>query len=71
MIEIPEFIAPTPAPTWKLARQAGVDLAVGGLPFDQPYLAGQQPWDYRPLLQMKQAYEAPGRFRGAPTSQQG
>ena len=60
MIEIAEFISPTPTPVWKLVKQAGVDQAVGGLPFDQPYLAGEQPWDYRPLLQMKQNYEAGG-----------
>ena len=34
MLEIAEFISPTPSPVWKLAKQAGVDLAVGGLPFD-------------------------------------
>lgn len=56
MLEIAEFISPTPSPVWKLAQQAGVDLAVGGLPFDmlQP---GEQPCDYAPLLRMKQRYE--------------
>ena len=34
VLEIAEFIEPTPSPLWRLAKQAGVDLAVGGLPFD-------------------------------------
>ncbi len=59
MLEIAEFISPTPSPVWKLAKQAGVDLAVGGLPFDdlQP---GEAAWDYTPLLRMKERYAAGG-----------
>jgi mannonate dehydratase len=59
MLEIAEFISPTPSPVWKLAKQAGVDLAVGGLPFDD-VKAGESPWDYAPLLRMKERYEAGG-----------
>lgn len=59
MLEIAEFISPAPAPVWKLAKQAGVDLAVGGLPFDSVQ-GGEAPWDYAPLLRMKQGYEAGG-----------
>ncbi len=59
MLEIAEFISPTPSPVWKLAKQAGVDLAVGGLPFDS-LQAGEAPWDYAPLLRMQQRYEAGG-----------
>src|SRR6185436_20045218 len=59
MLEIAEFISPTPSPLWKLAKQAGVDLAVGGLPFDGVE-AGESPWDYAPLLRMKERYEAGG-----------
>ena len=59
MLEIAEFINPTPSPLWKLAKQAGVDRAVGGLPFDtlQP---GEQVWDLAPLTRMKQRYEEGG-----------
>lgn len=64
MIEIAEFLPPTPASIWKLAKQAGVDWAVGGLPFDQAFNGTEAPWDYRPLLRMKQGYEA-GGFRVA------
>jgi len=59
MLEIAEFISPTPSPVWKLAKQAGVDLAVGGLPFDN-VVGGEAPWDYAPLQRMKDRYEAGG-----------
>lgn len=59
MLEIAEFINPTPSPLWKLAKQAGVDLAVGGLPFDS-VRAGEAPWDLEPLRRMKEQYEAGG-----------
>jgi mannonate dehydratase len=59
MLEIAEFISPTPAPVWKLARQAGVDLAVSGLP-PADLLAGEAPWDFGPLRRMKDRYEAGG-----------
>src|SRR5690349_8299178 len=62
MIEIAEFLAPTPSPVWKLAKQAGVDWAVGGLPFDEQFNGSDAPWDYLPLLRMKQRYES-GGFR--------
>jgi mannonate dehydratase len=59
MMEIAEFIAPTPTPVWKLARQAGVDLAVGGLAPDD-LLQGDKPWDFGPLQRTKQRYEEAG-----------
>ncbi len=59
MLEIAEMIAPTPSPVWKLAKQAGVDLAVSGLPFD--YLEeGEAPWDFEPESRMKKRYEDAG-----------
>lgn len=59
MLEIAEFISPAPSPVWKLALQAGVNLAVGGLPFDdlQP---GEGLTDYAALLRMQQRYETAG-----------
>jgi mannonate dehydratase len=60
MLQIAEFLPPTPTPLWKLAKQAGVDWAVGGLPFDQPFNGPDAPWDYLPLLRMKQRYEEAG-----------
>ncbi|WP_375451803.1 mannonate dehydratase [uncultured Devosia sp.] len=59
MLEIAEFISPTPTPVWKLARQAGVDLAVGGLPFDT-LRPGEQLGDLAPLERMKQVYDEAG-----------
>jgi mannonate dehydratase len=60
MIKIAEFLPPTPSPLWKLAKQAGADYAVGGLPFNDPQNGQDAPWDYMPLLRMKQRYESAG-----------
>ncbi|WDR01600.1 mannonate dehydratase [Devosia algicola] len=59
MLEIAEFISPTPSPVWKLAQQAGVNLAVGGLPFDT-LKADEQVGDYAPLSRMKDVYDNAG-----------
>ncbi|HEU0292056.1 MAG TPA: mannonate dehydratase [Anaerolineales bacterium] len=60
MIQIAEFLPPTPSPLWKLSKQAGVDWAVGGLPFNEPFNGADAPWDYLPLVRMKQRYESGG-----------
>lgn len=60
MIQIAEFLPPTPSPLWKLAKQAGVDWAVGGLPFDDPSNGGDAPWDLVPLRRMKERYAEGG-----------
>lgn len=60
MIRIAEFLQPTPSPVWKLAKQAGVDWAVGGLPFADPANGDAAPWDYEPLRRMKESYEVGG-----------
>jgi mannonate dehydratase len=59
MLEIAEYIPPQPNSVWKLALQAGVNLAVAGLPFDtlQP---GERVCDLAPLTRMKQAYNEAG-----------
>ncbi|GLQ55826.1 mannonate dehydratase [Devosia nitrariae] len=59
MLEIAEFISPTPSPVWKLALQAGVNLAVGGLPFDT-LRPGEKVGDLSPLTRMKLGYEEAG-----------
>ncbi|MCW5851922.1 MAG: mannonate dehydratase [Anaerolineae bacterium] len=60
MIKIAEFLGPTPSPLWRLAKQAGIDWAVGGLPFNDPHNGADAPWDYEPLRRMKQGYESGG-----------
>jgi mannonate dehydratase len=60
MLDIAEFISPEPSPVWKLARQAGVDIAVGGLPPPDLVHADEQPWDLGPLTRLKQRYEEAG-----------
>ncbi len=58
MIEIAEILTPQPSPLWKLAKQAGVNRAVGVLDYQD---AGSGlPWDYAALLRLKQRYEEGG-----------
>ncbi len=59
MIEIAELLPPRPQPLWRLARQAGVDAAVGGLPFDM-LEPGERVCDLAPLARMKALYEEAG-----------
>lgn len=60
MIHIAEFLPPTPNLLWQLAKQAGVEWAVGGLPFDEPDNGSDAPWDYLPLQRLKERYENAG-----------
>jgi mannonate dehydratase len=58
MIEIAEILGPRPTPLWNLVKQVGVHHAVGVLPFGES--GGAAPWDYTPLLHMKQRFEDAG-----------
>lgn len=58
MIKIAEFLPPNPSILWTLVKQCGVRYAVGGLPFGES--GAEQPWDYMPLLRLKQRYEDAG-----------
>ncbi len=56
MIQIAEFLAPTPSSLWKLVKQVGVNHVVGGLPFGET----ATPWEYMALLRMKTRYNDAG-----------
>ncbi len=58
MLDIAEYIMPTPSPLWKLAKQAGVDFAVGGLPADLK--PDEKLCDLAPLTRMQAAYQEGG-----------
>jgi len=59
LLEIAEYLPPTVTPLWRLAKQAGVNLAVGGLAPDD-LLQGDKPWDLGPLTRTKARYEEGG-----------
>jgi mannonate dehydratase len=58
MIEIAEVLRSEPNALWRLVKQAGVRHVVGGLARQDG--RGEQPWDYMPLLRMKQRFEDAG-----------
>lgn len=58
-MRIAEMITPDPNPVWRLAQQAGVNIAVGGLPFDS-LQADERVCDLAPLTRMKQRYNEAG-----------
>ena len=58
MIEIAEILFPQPTPLWKLAKQVGVNHAVGVLDYSEP--GPDKPWDYAPMMRLKQRYEDGG-----------
>ncbi len=62
MIKLAEALwSPQPSLVSRLCRQAGVEYAVGGLPvIDTKVFPAEQPWDYMPLLRLKEDYRAAG-----------
>ncbi|HLJ57755.1 MAG TPA: mannonate dehydratase [Chthonomonadaceae bacterium] len=58
MIDIAEMFRQDRKELWRLAKQAGVNHAVAGLP--RAVEAGERPWDPAPLARMKAEYEAAG-----------
>jgi mannonate dehydratase len=62
VIKLAEAIwSPEPSRLSRLCRQAGVNHAVGGLPVVDPLSQGwEKPWDYLPLLRLRDAYRAVG-----------
>lgn len=60
MIKIAEAIPSQVTPLWKLAKQAGVDYAVGSLPLASDCGPGETPYDFMPLLRMKNRYNDGG-----------
>ena len=53
MMQLAEFFTSQPDRLWALAKQMGIDYAVGPLPWET---RGEQPWDLMPLIRMKQRY---------------
>ena len=62
MVTIAEALwSPEPSRISRLCRQAGVEHAVGGLPtIDSRSPSADQPWDYLPLLRLREDYRAAG-----------
>ncbi len=62
-MQIAEALGPTPGPLWRLAKQCGVNYAVGswrrfGSPDDGG--AAEAPWSYQRLERLKKSYEEAG-----------
>jgi mannonate dehydratase len=58
MIKIAEDLHGIPSPLWTLVRQCGVRYVVGNLPWETP--PPDAPWDFMPLLRMKERFESAG-----------
>jgi mannonate dehydratase len=51
-MQLAEFFPSRPSRLWHLARQMGIGHAVGPLPWEE-----KEPWEFVPLLHMKQRFE--------------
>ena len=62
MIKIAEILPPYPTPLWPLTAQCGLRYVVGMMDLARPRdgTPEDQPWSYRSLLRLKQAYEGAG-----------
>jgi mannonate dehydratase len=58
MLRIAELLGDTQTSLWKLVKQAGVNHVVGRLP--TVCWGSEKPWDYVPLLRMKEGFERHG-----------
>ncbi|MBD2869909.1 mannonate dehydratase [Paenibacillus arenilitoris] len=52
-MKLAEVFPSQPGRLWHLAKQLGVDHAVGGLPWEEKH---EKPWDLMPLIRMKQRF---------------
>ena len=64
MVQIAEVLPPHPDALWRMAKQCGVDTAVGVMDFSAGFAVPREelPWSYMNLARLKSAYED-GGFR--------
>lgn len=53
-MQLAEYVPSRPNPLWRLAKQMGITHAVGPLPWEVK--GSEKPWDFMPLLHMKQRF---------------
>jgi len=66
MVQIAEILPPRPDALWRMAKQCGIDTAVGMMDFNAGLAVPREelPWSYMNLARLKSAYED-GGFRFA------